>query len=102
MIMAEEAKSTTEVVKEPRTIDQLIDLPYSEMTEEEIGIVVDWKAARKAEEGAQKKIVEDNIKAHEQMIAEAKATADAAREEFISTYDSALDRLNRASRGELI
>lgn len=29
---------------EPRNINKLIDLPYSEMTEEEIGIVVEHKA----------------------------------------------------------
>lgn len=31
-----------------RTIDELIDLPYSEMSEDEISLVVEWKAAIKA------------------------------------------------------
>lgn len=35
-------------VDEPRTINELIDLPYSEMTEEEIALVVEFKAAVKA------------------------------------------------------
>lgn len=32
----------------PRSIDELIDLPYSEMTEDEIALVVDFKAACKS------------------------------------------------------
>lgn len=39
-----------EITEEPkeRTINELMDLPYSEMTEEEIGRVVEFKAAVKA------------------------------------------------------
>lgn len=37
---------------EPRGINELIDLPYSEMTEEEISIVIEWKAANKARDDA--------------------------------------------------
>lgn len=33
---------------EPRNINELIDLPYSEMTDEEIEIVIQWKAANLA------------------------------------------------------
>ena len=39
----------TETVQEkPRTINDLIDLPYSEMTEDEIALVVEFKANIKA------------------------------------------------------
>ena len=33
---------------EPRSINKLIDLPYSEMTDEEIEIVIEFKAAVRA------------------------------------------------------
>lgn len=51
----------TQETAEPkeRSINELIDLPYSEMTEDEIARVVDFKAAIKArDEGFQRRMEE--------------------------------------------
>lgn len=44
--------STDEVLEPqgPRNINQLMDLPYSQMSDEEIDLVIEFKAARKAQE----------------------------------------------------
>ena len=41
-------KTTEKGPEAPRGINELIDLPYSEMTDEEIELVVEFKAAVKA------------------------------------------------------
>lgn len=48
--------TTSSIIEEttttPRDIRELLTLDYSEMTSEEIDLVVDWKAERKANEQA--------------------------------------------------
>lgn len=41
-------EKTEQAQDAPRTINELIDLPYSEMTEDEIALVVEFKAEIKA------------------------------------------------------
>lgn len=67
----------------PRTIDELVDLPYSEMTEEEIDILVEWKATNKARDEEHQRRMEalqahfaEEIAIHRQAAAESKAVLD--------------------------
>jgi hypothetical protein len=56
----DENESTQETVKpKERSINELIDLPYSEMTDEEIARVVDFKAAIKARDTEFKRRMEE-------------------------------------------
>ena len=67
----------------PRTIDELVDLPYSEMTEEEVELIVEWKAANKARDEEHQRRMEAlqahfarEIAIHRQAAAESKAVLD--------------------------
>ena len=67
----------------PRTIDELVDLPYSEMTEEEIDLLVEWKAANRARDEEHQRRMEalqahfaEEIAIHRQAAAESKAVLD--------------------------
>ena len=67
----------------PRTIDELVDLPYSEMTEEEIDLLVEWKAANKARDEEHQQRMDalqahfaEEIAIHRQAAAESKAVLD--------------------------
>lgn len=67
----------------PRTIDELVDLPYSEMTEEEVELIVEWKAANRArDEEHQRRMdalqahFDEEISIHRQAAAESKAVLD--------------------------
>ena len=71
----------------PRTIDELVDLPYSEMTEEEIELLVEWKAANRARDEEHQRRMEA-LQAH---FAEVFGIADddddgALRDAFDQTY----------------
>lgn len=71
--------------EKPRDINQLIDLPYSEMTDEEIEIVIAAKAAQKARE-----------EEHEKRMQIAKETSDqiiAIHKEAAEHSQNVLDRL---------
>jgi len=67
----------------PRTIDELVDLPYSEMTEEEVELIVEWKAANKARDEEHRRRMDalqahfaEEIAIHRQAAAESKAVLD--------------------------
>ena len=67
----------------PRTIDELVDLPYSEMTEEEIELLVEWKAANRARDEEHQRRMDalqahfaEEIAIHRQAAAESKAVLD--------------------------
>lgn len=64
----------------PRDINELIDLEYSEMTDEEIGIVVEFKAnviARDAEHEKQMQMLHDHLEEQARINMEAaKDTSD--------------------------
>ena len=67
----------------PRTIDELVDLPYSEMTEEEVELIVEWKAANKARDEEHQRRMDalqahfaEEIAIHRQAAAESKAVLD--------------------------
>ena len=67
----------------PRTIDELVDLPYSEMTEDEIELIVEWKAANRARDEEHQRRMDalqahfaEEIAIHRQAAAESKAVLD--------------------------
>lgn len=67
----------------PRTIDELVDLPYSEMTEEEVELIVEWKATNKARDEEHRRRMDalqahfaEEIAIHRQAAAESKAVLD--------------------------
>lgn len=57
-----------ETVAKPRSIDELYPLPYSEMTEEEIEIVVEYKADMQAQSKANAERLEAIMTASKAMI----------------------------------
>lgn len=61
--------------RKPRGINELIDLPYSDMTEEEIELVVEFKAAVKARDAEHEARMEA---LHETMAQSAAANAEVA------------------------
>ena len=78
------ADETAQVeVSGPRTIDELVDLPYSEMTEEEIELLVEWNAANRARDEEHQRRMDalqahfaEEIAIHRQAAAESKAVLD--------------------------
>lgn len=97
-----EVAEQTEPQPKPRSLDVILNLDYSELTSEEIDRVVEWKAEQKAKSEEFEKQDKEAEEAMEKVLAEYQATADAAAAELKSMQDSALNRLARASRGELV
>lgn len=80
-------------------INKLIDKPYSEMTEEEIEAVVEWKAQVKARnEQFQQTLqaIKDSQQAQLKVMQET-AERDAARQDAF--LQASIERLNRANGG---
>lgn len=80
-------------------INKLIDKPYSEMTEEEIDAVVEWKAQVKARnEQFQQTLqaIKDSQQAQLKVMQDT-ATKDAARQDAF--LQASIERLNRANGG---
>ena len=83
--------------EKPRDINQLIDLPYSEMTEAEIELVIEFKAAIKARDEAHErriKIIQDGI--NEQIRIQQEA-AIAAQNKLDELTAHAINRFNEVS-----
>lgn len=79
-----------------RKIDQLIDLPYSEMTNEEVELVVEWKASIKARDEAYARQREENRAYNEAMLAVLKANAADAQNQLDELVKQAIARLGSA------
>ena len=80
-------------------INKLIDKPYSEMTEEEISAVIEWKAQVKAHnEQFQQTLqaIKDSQQAQLKVMQET-AERDAARQDAF--LQASIERLNRANGG---
>ena len=82
--------------KKPRSINELIDLPYSEMTEEEIELVVEFKASVKARDAQHEeamKILQEGINAeiaiHQEMADKAQTTLDEMTKHAINRFEDA-------------
>lgn len=65
---------------EPRTIDELIDLPYSEMTDDEIERLIEWKVEIKAQDEQYRKQQEELTAMMAEKAAANKAAADSSME----------------------
>lgn len=83
--------------KDIRTIDELIDLPYSEMTDEEIELVVNFKAsviAREEEYKQRMQMLHDQMQEKIEIHREA---ANRSSEQLNRLTKLALDRFEKAS-----
>ena len=80
-------------------INKLLDKPYSEMTEEEIETVVEWKAQVKARDKQFQQTlqaIKDSQQAQLKVMQET-AERDAARQDAF--LQASIERLNRANGG---
>lgn len=80
-------------------INKLIDKPYSEMTEEEIEAVIEWKAQVKArnEQFQQTLQAIKDAQAEQLKVMQDTASKDAARQDAF--LQASIERLNRANGG---
>lgn len=93
--ITEDVEETEET--EERDINKLLDLPYSEMTEEEIERVVEWKAQVKARDEQFEKTLEAIKEASEAQlkILQEQADKDAARADAL--LQASIERMNKAN-----
>lgn len=80
-------------------INKLIDKPYSEMSEEEINAVVEWKAQVKARDNQFKETLQaiKDAQAEQLKVMQDTAAKDAARQDAF--LQASIERLNRANGG---
>lgn len=80
-------------------INKLLDKPYSEMTEEEIAAVVEWKAQVKARDKQFKETLQaiKDAQAKQLKVMQETAERDAARQDAF--LQASIERLNRANGG---
>ena len=80
-------------------INKLIDKPYSEMTEEEINAVVEWKAQVKARDKQFQQTLQaiKDAQAKQLKVMQETAERDAARQDAF--LQASIERLNRANGG---
>lgn len=92
-----ETTTTTE-----KTMDELLNMPYADMTEDELARVIDYKAEQKAlsTEYTERKAAAEAL--DNQILTEHQSAIEIVESQLQSMADSALDRLNRASKGELV
>ena len=100
--MTTESNSETTTTTEEAAklnINKLIDKPYSEMTEEEIAFVVDWKASIKARDKAHAERLQAIKDASDKLIAQQQEQVQAAHDAQDALLQVSLTRLNRLNRG---
>lgn len=80
-------------------VDKLLDKPYSEMTEEEINEVVEWKAQVKARDAQFRETLQTlkDAQAKQLQVMQDTAAKDAARQDAF--LQASIERLNRANGG---
>lgn len=84
----------------PRDINKLLDLPYSEMTEEEIALVIEYKAAIKARDEAHEEAMRLLKEGMEREIAANQEMADKAQAMLEELTRHAINRFEDATYGE--
>lgn len=99
--MTTESSDTT-TTKEQATkldINKLIDKPYSEMTDEEIEFVVEWKASIKARDAAYEATIAEIRKQGQALVNAYKEQTekDAARQDAL--LQASIERMNRLKGG---
>lgn len=78
---------------ERKKIDSLTDKPYSEMTEDEIGLIIEWKSNIKAKEEQFKQTLKLMDDANEAVIAEQKKRTELARQTQTELLERSRKRL---------
>lgn len=80
-------------------VDKLLDKPYSEMTDEEIEAVVEWKAQVKARDTQFKETLQviKDAQAKQLKVMQDTAAKDTARQDAF--LQASIERLNRANGG---
>lgn len=80
-------------------VDKLLDKPYSEMTEEEINAVIEWKAQVKARDKQFSETLQaiKDAQAEQLKVMQDTAAKDAARQDAF--LQASIERLNRANGG---
>ena len=80
-------------------INKLINKPYSEMTEEEINAVIEWKAQVKARDKQFQQTLQaiKDAQAEQLKVMQETAERDAARQDAF--LQASIERLNRANGG---
>jgi len=76
----------------PRSIDEIIDLPRSELTDEEIDLLIDWKASIKARDEAYQQRMELQRQANEEALRITRETAQEARQALNVLVNKAIDK----------
>lgn len=94
-----EMESNEAAVIEERPIDTLLTLKYSEMSEEEIARVIDYKAGVAAQQAEFKERQEQQERHQAELLAQAKAASDKAFEVQDALYQASLQRLSVAREG---
>ena len=95
----EERENEEEEKKKPRGINELIDLPYSEMTEEEIELIVEFKAAIKARDEQHAEAMKTLQEGIDAEIAIHQEMADKAMNTLNELTRPAINRFEDASNG---
>lgn len=80
-------------------VNKLLDKPYSEMTEEEINAVIEWKAQVKARDKQFSETLQaiKDAQAEQLKVMQDTASKDAARQDAF--LQASIERLNRANGG---
>lgn len=94
--MTEEIKKD-EIKTEPRDINVLLHIPYSEMTEEEIESLVEWKSDVKAHSVQFERAMEEEKKASDAMLEMFKKQSDEDEARQNEFYQLSLARLQKAT-----
>lgn len=82
-----------------RSMDELLNAAYSEMTEDELARVVEYKAGIAAQQAQHKELVEQQHAHQAALLEQAKAASDRAFALQDSLYQASLERLNAARGG---
>ena len=84
----------------PRSINELIDLPYSEMSEEEIEITIQWKAANLARDEQHVQRMKAMHEYFDEQIAIQKSIADSSTKLLEDLTAHAIKRYEEVSANE--
>lgn len=92
----EDIKDVQDAPETPRDIDTLLDLDYSEMTTEEIEIVIEYKVGQRVKseefrvfEEATKKNIENRREIYEQEAAHSRNLLDTLTANALNAYENA-------------
>lgn len=94
--MTEEVKKD-EIKTEQRDINVLLHIPYSEMTEEEIESLVEWKSDVKAQDAKYLRAMQQQREISNALREEYKKEYEDAKARQVEFYNLSLERLKKAT-----